>query len=206
LKIAGRSVEALEQMRAAVRLEPKAPFMYVGLADVLMALGRYGEAVDPLREALRLLPRYDAALERLEMSCHRAGRHEDALVARRMLLGIRGGAERIAALDRDVAELGWLAARDRDLRRDLDELMSEAERDDPFLDRRGSRQLSDKIIIVLAELGDWNAAMDWVERGYHRRPGRLRRVLTDLPYDYHGLAIDPRFVRLLRTAGLTDLL
>jgi tetratricopeptide (TPR) repeat protein len=206
LKIAGRASEALEEMRAAVKLEPKAPFMYVGLADVLMALGRYGEAVDPLREALRLLPRYDAALERLEMSLHRAGRHPDAHDARRMLLGMRGGADRIAMLDRDVAEQGWVVARDHDLRRDLDALMKEAETEDPFLDRRGSRQLSDKIIIVLAELGEWNKAMDWVEKGYHRRPGRLRRVLTDLPYDYHGLASDPRFVRLLRTAGLTDLL
>jgi hypothetical protein len=31
-------------------------------------------------------------------------------------------------------------------------------------------------------------------------------VLTDLPFDYHGLASDPRFVPLLRTAGLGDLL
>jgi hypothetical protein len=49
-------------------------------------------------------------------------------------------------------------------------------------------------------------AMDWVERAYHRRPGRLRRMLTDLPYDHHGLATDPRYARLLRTAGLDDLL
>jgi hypothetical protein len=140
------------------------------------------------------------------MSCHRAGRHDEALDARRMVVGIRGGPDRIALLDREAAEYGWVVARDRDLRRDLELLMKEAEREDPFLDQRGSRQLSDKIIIVLAELGEWSAAMDWIERGYHRRPGRLRRVLTDLPYDYHGLASDPRFVRLLRTAGLTDLL
>jgi hypothetical protein len=31
-------------------------------------------------------------------------------------------------------------------------------------------------------------------------------VLTDLPFDYHGLASDPRFVPLLRTSGLGDLL
>jgi len=33
----------------------------------------------------------------------------------------------------------------------------------------------------------------------------LRRTLTDLPYDHHGLASDPRYVRLLRTAGMTEL-
>ena len=64
----------------------------------------------------------------------------------------------------------------------------------------------DKVLVVLAELGEWNQAMDWVERAYHRRPGRLRRVLNDLPYDHHGLARDPRYARLLRSAGIEDLL
>jgi tetratricopeptide (TPR) repeat protein len=206
LKIAGRTAEALEQMREAVRLAPRAPFMYVGLADVLMTMGRYHEAIEPLRHALRLLPRYEAALERLEMSCHRAGRHDDALDARRMMLGIRGETERMEQLAADVAADGWLVARERDLRRELTALLARAEQEDAFRDLRGSRQLADKIVIVLAELGEWSQAMDWIERGYHRRPGRLRRVLTDLPYDHHGLASDARYVRLLRAAGLEDLL
>ena len=206
LKIAGRPVEALEQMRAAAKLSPQAAFIQVGLADVLMALGRYDEAVRPLREALRLAPRYEAALERLEMSCHRAGRHDEALDARRSLLGVRGAGDRAALLDQDAAALGWPAARERDLRRELEGLLARAEREDPFADVRTSRQLADKIVIVLADLGEWTQAMDWVERAYHHRPGRLRRVLADLPYDHHGLAREPRYVRLLRTAGLEDLL
>jgi hypothetical protein len=206
LRIAGRLADALGHMREAAHLAPKAPFMHVGLADVLMTMGRYDEAIGPLRQALRLLPRYDAALERLEMSCHRAGRHDDALDARRMLLGVRGASERIAQVTADAAEHGWIEARDRDLRRELAELLARAQQEDAFEDRSSTRQLSDKIIIVLAELGDWTQAMDWVERGYHRRPGRLRRVLNDLPYDHHGLARDPRYARLLRTAGIEDLL
>jgi tetratricopeptide (TPR) repeat protein len=206
LKIAGRLSEALEEMHAAVRLAPRAPFMRVGLADVLMATGRYHEAIGPLRDALRLLPRYAAALERLEMSCHRAGRQEEALDARRIMLGTRGETERMAQLSADAAADGWLVARERDLKRELDALLAQAGREDPFHDLSGSRQLADKIVIVLAELGEWSQAMDWIERGYYRRPGRLRRVLTDLPYDHHGLASDPRYARLLRTAGLEDLL
>ena len=60
--------------------------------------------------------------------------------------------------------------------------------------------------MLLAELGEWSKAMDWVERGYLHRPGRLRRVLTDMPFDRRGLERDPRYARLLRTAGLTQLL
>ena len=206
LRIAGRTHEALEHMRTATRLAPKAPFMYVGYADVLMALGRYDEAIGPLRQALRLLPRYDAALERLEMSCHRAGRHDEALDARRMLLGMRGAAERITQVTADAAEHGWLVAREKDLRRELAYLLGRAEREDAFADRSSTRQLADHILIVLAELGEWTQAMDWVERAYHRRPGRLRRVLNDLPYDHHGLGRDPRYARLLRSAGIEELL
>jgi tetratricopeptide (TPR) repeat protein len=206
LKIAGRKEDALEQMRESVAIAPNAAFMHVGEADVLMALGRYDEAVGALRHALRLQPRYEAALERLEMSCHRAGRHEEALDARRALLGLRGETARAAELSERAEQAGWLAAREEDLRAELTALLARAREEDPFIDPNSSRQLSDRIIITAAELGDWTEAMNWVERSYLRRPGRLRRVLMDLPYDHHGLAVDPRYARLLRTAGLVELL
>ena len=71
--------------------------------------------------------------------------------------------------------IGWVAAREADLRRELEQLLEKARVEDPFQDVATSRQASDKILIVLAELGEWSKAMDWVEQGYHRRPGRLRR-------------------------------
>ncbi len=48
--------------------------------------------------------------------------------------------------------------------------------------------------------------MNWVQRGYEKRPGRLRRMLTDLPVDFRGLAVDPRYARLMRVAGMEDLI
>jgi tetratricopeptide (TPR) repeat protein len=171
-----------------------------------MTLGRYDEAVGSLREALRLLPRYEAALERLEMACHRAGRHDEALDARRALLGVRRQGARLAALWECSERDGWLAAREEDLRAEVAELLARAEQEDPFIDPGTSRQVSDRLIIAYAELGEWSLAMDWVEKGYFRRPGRLRRVLMDLPYDSHGLARDPRYARLLRMAGLEELI
>jgi hypothetical protein len=35
---------------------------------------------------------------------------------------------------------------------------------------------------------------------------RLRRTLTELPFDRRGFAADPRYTRLLRVAVLEDLL
>jgi serine/threonine protein kinase len=206
LKIADRVPEAIEMMRRAVAINPTLAANLNALGDVLMTAGRYDEAIEPLRQALRLNPQYDMALERLEIACHRGGREEDASVARRSLLAHHGQTERLALLEEGIAKIGWTAARDADVRRELVQLLEQATLEDPFIDVASSRQLSDRIIVAYAELGEWKSAMDWVERGYQRRPGRLRRVLTDFLFDRRGLAIDPRYAPLLRTAGLESLL
>jgi tetratricopeptide (TPR) repeat protein len=206
LKIADRVPESIELMRRAVAINPNAAANFNALGDVLMTAGRYDEAIEPLRQALRLNPRYDMALERLEIACHRAGRGADASAARRSLLAQRGQRERLAQLEHDIDLLGWAAARVADVRRELEQLLEQATAENPFADASTSRQLSDRIIVAYAELGEWKSAMDWVERGYHRRPGRLRRVLTDFLFDRRGLAIDPRYAPMLRTAGLESLL
>src|SRR6185312_11461131 len=198
LKIADRLPEAIDMMRRAAAIGPNAAVNFNALGDALMTAGRYDEAIEPLRQALRLNPQYDMALERLEITCHRAGRPEDAAVARRSLLAHNGKAERLAMVDERIQKLGWAAAREEDLRRELIHLLEQASTEDPFIDASSSRQLSDRVIVAYAELGEWKSAMDWVERGYHRRPGRLRRVLTDFLFDRRGLAIDPRYAPLLR--------
>jgi len=206
LKMSGRFDEALAHVERAVALMPDSPHAHVALADVLMSVGRYVEAITPLQAALRLTPRYDQAMERLEMTCHRAGRTEDAYTSRRTLLGTNRLFERLERLTQTYEREGWETARRQDLQAELEELVALAAKEDPFKDRQTSRQLSDRIIIISGELGEWKRAMDWVERGYYVRPGRLIRVLTDLPFDRRGLAGDPRYARLLRTAGLEGLL
>lgn len=206
LKIADRVPEAIDLMRRATKLNPNAAANFNALGDALMTAGRYDEAIAPLRQALRLNPRYEMALERLEIACHRAGYADDACVARRSLLAQRGQTERLSRLEENIAALGWPAARAADVQRELVQLLEQATTEDPFVDTATSRQLSDRIIVAYAELGEWKTAMDWVERGYHRRPGRLRRVLTDFLFNRRGLAVDPRYAPLLRTAGLESLL
>ncbi len=206
LKMAGRFDEALTHVERAVALTPDAPHALVGLADILMAMGRTVEAIAPLQRALRLVPRYDQAMERLEMACHRAGRIDDAYSSRRTLLGTNRLFDRLSRLSEVYETDGWDAARTEDLRAELAQLLALAAAEDPFRDRQTSRQVADRIVITCGELGEWKTAMDWVERGYYVRPGRLIRVLTDMPFDRRGLASDRRYARLLRTAGLEFLL
>jgi tetratricopeptide (TPR) repeat protein len=206
LKILGRPDEAVATAREATGRAPDAPSYWNGLGDVLIAAGRNAEAVDALKRAISLKAGYGPALERLELALFRIGEADRALETRVSRLRLAGHGERAKILEREAAEIGFAEARLRDVRRELDQLLSEAEKNDPFAEYFTSRSPADCIIVAYAELGEWTGAMDWVERAYERRPGRLRRMLTDPPYDHQGLAVDPRYARLLRVAGLEDLL
>jgi tetratricopeptide (TPR) repeat protein len=206
LKMAGKLDDALRHTQIGLAGDPQAPALHVGLADILMALGRYVEAIEPLRAALKLNASYESALERLDICCSRVGRHDEAADARRALHGLRQKTATLEAFEADIARIGAEAARLEDVRRDLNSLLDRATREDPFQALNVSRQMADYIIMDYAELGEWKKAMDWVERSFYRRPGRLRRVLTDMPFDRRGLAIDPRYARMLRMAGLDELL
>ncbi|MEP6832179.1 MAG: serine/threonine-protein kinase [Gemmatimonas sp.] len=206
LKIAGRLDEALKELHIAAELAPDAASSFNALGDGLIAMGSYEEAIPYLRRALRLNPSLEIALERLEVACHRGGRFAEALDARRAWLGQRRLTDRLTALDENFQKLGWHAARELDVRRELTSFLERATLEGPFEENGTSRTLADQIITCYADLGEWKSAMDWVERSYHARPGRLRRVLTDFLFDRRGLAVDPRYAPLLRTAGLQDLL
>ena len=206
LKILGRLEEAVATAREATERAPDAPSLWNGLGDALIAAGRNAEAVDALKRAISLKAGYGPALERLELALFRIGEMDRALETRASRLRLVGNGERAKILEREAAEVGFAEARLRDVKRELDQLLTEAEKNDPFTEYFTSRSPADCIVIAYAELGEWNKAMDWVERAYEQRPGRLRRMLTDHPFDRHGLAVDPRYARLLRVAGLEELL
>ena len=205
LKVLGRAEEAVEAARQAIRSRPELPSLWNGLGDALLAAGRNTEAIEALRRAVALQPAYQPALERLEFACTRQGALALALEIRASRLRLSNQRARADQMVRDAEDdiAGALLA---DARRELDALLEEAASCDPFADAFTTRNLSDRIILGCAGVGDWAGAMTWVEEGYLRRPGRLRRVLTDLPFDRHGLAADPRYVPLLRVAGMEDLL
>jgi len=206
LKILGRTDEAVEAARASTDRAPDASTTWNGLGDVLIAAGRNAEAVEALKKASSLKPGHAPILERLELAYYRIGEFDLALETRASRLRLGGFGERAEILEREAQELGFPEARLRDVKRELEGLLSDAEKNDPFVEYFSSRSPADRIVIAYAELGEWSKAMDWIERAYQRRPGRLRRMLTDHPYDHHGLAVDPRYARLLRVAGLEELL
>ena len=206
LNVMGRAPEAAEHLRAATRLHPADAELQVALADVLVRLGRDLEAMGALQKAQRSEPGQELVLERLARCSHRAGLQQQAADARRALLQQRGNMARVKAFDADLNAHGWTEARSADLSREVAWLVQRTVNEDAFQPRGPYRQLADHLLVALADLGLWSEAMDCVEAGVTHRPGRLRVVLTDLPFDRRGLAGDPRYAPMLRAARLDELM
>jgi tetratricopeptide (TPR) repeat protein len=205
-KILGRIDQAVRIAKAATEREPELASVWNGLGDVLLAAGRNAEAMYALKHAVALQPGYGPALERLELAHLRLGEVALAVEIRASRLRLTDHRERADRLTLDAEEVGPGEAIRRDLRRELDDLLRRADESDPFAEYYLTRTPADQIIMTYAGLGEWHKAMDWVERAYHRRPVRLRRMLTEPPFDRRGLAVDPRYARLLRVAVMEDLL
>ncbi len=95
---------------------------------------------------------------------------------------------------------------ERDRRRELAQWTERGAALEPVKELQTANPVSDRLVILNADLGDWSGAMDWIIAGHARRPGRLRRVLTDLPFDRRNLSGDPRYRPLIELAGLLELL
>jgi tetratricopeptide (TPR) repeat protein len=199
-KIEGRLDDAIAAARGAVAVA-STPQHWNGLGDVLLAAGKNEEALDALRCAISLQAGYGTALERMELALVGLGRLDEAVDFRIAQLRTSGRAERAELLQQESGSLGPEAARRRDLQREVEQLLAEVSHSDAFA-KGQTRTNADRLIITYSWLGDWANAMTWVERSYANRPGRLRRVLMDLPIDRKGLATDARYARLLRVAGL----
>jgi Tfp pilus assembly protein PilF len=205
-KILGRIDESISAAKAGTRLSPDLPGLWNGLGDALMSAGRNAEAVDALRRAIAIQPAHIPALERMEIARARLGELDLALESRLAILMLTKRGERAGLLSQDALAQGASEARRLDQQREVEELLAESVRSDPFANPWNTRTLADRIILAYALLGDWTRAMDWVERAFAARPMRLRRTLTELPFDRRGFAADPRYTRLLRVAVLDDLL
>jgi len=206
LKILGRFDAAIAAAQKAVQLAPDIPPNLNALGDALLAAGRTRDALDVLRQAIKVQPGHLPSLERLEVAYARLGDFESACDYRSVRLRQSGHSERADAMQSDAERVGTDEARRIDLRREVEELLHRAQSEDPFADTYSSYCLGDRIALTYSFVADWPNAAIWIERAFVRQPGRLRKVLMDLPFDLNGLSTEPRFRRLMRVAGLEELL
>jgi tetratricopeptide (TPR) repeat protein len=204
-KLMGRVDDAVAVARRAVDAGPKVMHPLSALADALRVQGRHEEAIEVLRRAIKIVPGHIQTLERLEWAFADLGDLDTAVDYRAIRLRQSAQAARADEMLRNVDALGAAEARRRDLRAEIDWLLKQTEEQPAFTDTPTTNSIGDRLALAYSQLGEWADAIAWIERGFAHRPGRLRRMLMDLPFDLKGLSTQPRFVRLLRLAGVEDL-
>jgi serine/threonine-protein kinase len=197
---------SIDAAQRAARVAPHLAAVWNGLGDALLSAGRNAEASIALERAISLQSGYVPALERLELAHLRLGDIEFAADLRASRLRAAGAHERADALEQSIAAVGAVEARKQDLEAERDALLGQAKAIDPFAEYYSSRSLGDRVVHLYTQLDDWQSALEWVERGFRARPGRLRRALTDQLFDRRGFNTLPRYARMLRLAGLEALL
>jgi tetratricopeptide (TPR) repeat protein len=89
LVAAGRSAEAIEHCRQAVRLKPDGAVMHYNLAIALVAAGRTDEGIEQYREALRLNPDYVEAHYSFGNALAKLSRTKEAIAQYRQALRLK---------------------------------------------------------------------------------------------------------------------
>jgi tetratricopeptide (TPR) repeat protein len=197
---------SIDAAQRAARIAPHLAAVWYGLGDALLSAGRNAEASIALEKAIGLQSGYVPALERLELAQLRLGDVDFAAELRAARLRAAGVHDRADALERSALANGAADARRADLEVELHESLDRAKTVDPFAEYFSSRSLGDRVVHLYTQLDDWQSALEWVERGFRARPGRLRRALTDQLFDRRGFNTLPRYARMLRLAGLEALL
>jgi len=193
-EIERRLDSAIVHLRRAVSLDLQSHLLNT-LGDLLLRAGKLDSAAQVLRQAVAMDPQVTGQRQRLVRVLEDLGRYDEAVSVR------RGGADSVTApvfagaLARDGAD-GYRRQLAAELRHQIDSLATvPATVVDTAPPIRPHR-----IAKLFARLEEWPLAMDWVIREYERRPRRLIYVLGDPDFD--GIRQDPRFLPLVREAGL----
>jgi tetratricopeptide (TPR) repeat protein len=214
------------EFRRALELEPKAANTHAYFAHLLAITGRTDEAIPHSERALELDP-FNALLHHLyAMVLYMDRRYDDAIAAARTTLAIQPtmsvsrNVERGSLFAKGMRH-EWLAhqreriARDPELLEAFEEGLAEAGHEGAF------RRLGDLLAARLDEAGgivapggvdanyiakhylyagDFDRAMDWIEKAFETHDPNMPYITTDPIYD--PLRSDPRFQDLLRRMNL----
>ncbi len=110
LGAAGRTDEAMAELREAIRLQADIPFAHYNLGLILSRLNRDAEALPLFEEELRLQPAYAPAWCDLGLSLYQLGRRDEAVAAYEKALRLKpDDPEALERMGVALASLGRLA-------------------------------------------------------------------------------------------------
>ncbi len=187
LRYVDRDEEARAQIARALELDPFHSRV-VGFAGMqLMWDSRFDEAIDLLREQLRVAPNDPIALSNLRTAYHLTGRHEDAIEMWKQFYASLGNDEGVAALERGWEEGGYRGA----LRAAAEtlEVQSQTRFVTPY-----------QIATAYTRAGDTEKALEYLEKAFEAHDPNMPYLTVDRIYDF--MRDDPRFQDLIRRMGL----
>lgn len=209
-------VEAERHNRRAIELSPNDPRTHHGYSSYLAMMARFDEAIAEATRARDLDPLSPLMNTILGRACYQARRFDQAMAhlqtaleldrnfdLAHFLVGLvhlqhQSYEEAISAFQRSrsVGLVGYVYARSG---RRNEALSALAE-----VNRRSQTQYVPRIVpaIIYAGLGDKSRAFEFLDKAYQNREWHVRLLKVDPLFD--DLRSDPRFIDLLRRAGLLD--
>jgi serine/threonine-protein kinase len=182
----GRQEESIAMQRRAQELNPiehRSDY-----ANSLLRAGKYAEARDEAKRAVELDPLYDRLRATLGWALIREGHYDEGIPELEKAVTLTPSSTAwLAQLGQAYAEAGRVDEA-RDILRRLSDL-SARQYVSPY-----------HMAYVLTGLGEYDRAMDWLERAYEERAGAVYGIKGS--FLFVALRSHPRFVALLKKMNL----
>ncbi len=183
----GRFDEGLAHLRRAQTLDPQVHRS--DLANALLRVGRFEEALEAGLQLVAADPQLERGHTIVAWACQRLGRHDEAIAALRRAIELSPAKTIWRA---QLGEALGLAGRTDEAREVLAELT----------ELSATRYVSPyHYAYVHTGLGEYDAAMDWLERAYAERAGAVYGIKGS--FLFAPLRDHPRFRALLGKMGLS---
>ena len=180
--------EALTEIRRAQELDPLSPLANSDVGWVYLRARRYDDAISQIKRTLELEPDFASAQQCIERAYRLKGLYGEAVDAARKSMIRTGATQReLAELENKDAEKAMRSVLLWRLKK-----MNEAASARPGSPYRFAAQH--------AELGESDAAFEWLERAFIERDSELVSLRVDPAFD--GVRAHVRFQDLVRRMGL----
>jgi TolB-like protein/Flp pilus assembly protein TadD len=189
LNTQGRFEEAQAAQKSARELDPFSLILNMNVADPLFFSRQYDDAVQQLVTLLEHEPRFFPALFQLGRVYVQMGMYAEAIAAFERALQFSRQQEALPALAHAYA----LAGRTKEARTILEEMKN---------DKTGRYVASPMIARIHLGLGEFETALDWLEKGLEERSYWMVFLKNDPVYD--PIRSHPRFGELLKLTGLVS--
>ena len=185
---AGRSDEAISEMKLAQELDPRSLIINANLSWVLYLAGKYDDAIAQAKKTVALDPSFAVAHGYLGQAYLAKGDDQAALAELQKALELSGNETSFKA---ELGNTYAVAGRKPEALAILHEL----------LDMSAKQYVSPyNIALVYVGLGQKDEAFQWLDKAYDERSVRLINLAVHPRLA--GLRSDPRFVQLVEKIGL----